>query len=185
MAAGIGQVASGVRTLLNLQKTWKDDSISTGEKIIQTLTSGTMALAQLYTGFQKTAEGATLLTTKWLTAANEGTLATFSGIVAQEGLTAAFIQTGKAAWESLGPYLPLALAVAAAVGLIVAAYKEWNKEADAAKKANEIAADAKKTYDDLKTSLQDVKSALEDLHSAEDNLDSLTKGTQEWRDALQ
>lgn len=185
MAAGIGQVASGVRTLLNLQKTWKDDSISTGEKIIQTLTSGTMALAQLYTGFQKTAEGATLLTTKWLTAANEGTLTTFSGIVAQEGLTAAFIQTGKAAWESLGPYLPLALAVAAAVGLIVAAYKEWNKEADAAKKANEIAADAKKTYDDLKTSLQDVKSALEDLHSAEDNLDGLTKGTQEWRDALQ
>ena len=185
MAAGIGQVASGVRTLLNLQKTWKDDSISTGEKIIQTLTSGTMALAQLYTGFQKTAEGATLLTTKWLTAANEGTLATFSGIVAQEGLTAAFIQTGKAAWESLGPYLPLALAVAAAVGLIVAAYKEWNKEADAAKKANEIAADAKKTYDDLKTSLQNVKSALEDLHNAEDNLDGLTKGTQEWRDALQ
>lgn len=185
MAAGIGQVASGVRTLLNLQKTWKDDSISTGEKIIQTLTSGTMALAQLYTGFQKTAEGATLLTTKWLTAANEGTLATFSGIVAQEGLTAAFIQTGKAAWESLGPYLPLALAVAAAVGLIVAAYKEWNKEADAAKKANEIAADAKKTYDDLKTSLQDVKSALEDLHNAENNLDGLTKGTQEWRDALQ
>jgi len=30
-----------------------------------------------------------------------------------------------------------------------------------------------------------VKSALEDLHSAENNLDGLTKGTQEWRDALQ
>ena len=81
--------------------------------------------------------------------------------------------------------LPILLGIGAAVGAIYLAYKAWNKEADAAKKANEVAADAKKTYDDLKTSLDNVKSALDDLHSAEDNLDGLTKGTQEWRDALQ
>ena len=59
---------------------------------------------------------------------------------------------------------------------IGAKHKDWNKEADAAKKASEVAADAKKTYDDLKTSLDDVKSSLDDLHAAEDNLDGLTKG---------
>ena len=86
---------------------------------------------------------------------------------------------------TLGSMLPILLGIGVAVGGIYLAYKAWNKEADAAKKANEVAADTKKTYDELKTSLQDVKSALEDLHSAEDNLDGLTKGTQEWRDALQ
>ena len=86
---------------------------------------------------------------------------------------------------SLTTILPILLGIGAAVGLIYLAYKEWNKEVDAAKKASEVATDAKKTYDDLKTSLQDVKSALDDLHSAEENLDGLTKGTQEWRDALQ
>jgi len=86
---------------------------------------------------------------------------------------------------TLGSMLPILLGIGVAVGAIYLAYKAWNKEADAAKKANEVAADAKKTYDDLKTSIEKVKSALEDLHAAEDNLDGLTKGTQEWRDALQ
>ena len=86
---------------------------------------------------------------------------------------------------TLGSMLPILLAIGAAVGVIYLAYKEWNKQADAAKRAQQAAADAKKTFDDLKTSIQNVKSALEDLHSAEDNLDGLTKGTQEWRDALQ
>ena len=85
----------------------------------------------------------------------------------------------------LGSIAPILIGVGVIAAGIYGAYKEWNKEADAAKKASEVAADSKKTYDELKTSLQDVKSALEDLHSAEDNLDELTKGTQEWRDALQ
>jgi hypothetical protein len=185
MATGVAQVASGFRTLWNLQKTWKDNTISTGEKIIQTLTSGGMALAQITTGFKELINNVTLLTAKWVAAASAGKAATFAEFVAQENLIVALKETGIAAWESLGPYLPLVLAVAAAIGLIVAAYKDWNKEIEDAKKVNEVAEDAKKFYDSLKTSLQEVKSALEDLHSAEDNLDDLTKGTQEWRNALQ
>ena len=86
---------------------------------------------------------------------------------------------------TLGSMLPILLAIGVAVGAIYLAYKEWNKQADAAKKAEQAAADAKKAYDDLKTSLQDVKSAIEDLRKSEDNLDNLVAGTQEWRDALQ
>ena len=181
MLSGIGQVTAGIKGLINLTKVWKNENLSTGEKILQTISSVTMSFPMIINGFSKIGSGLDLISAKIL--AQNG--ATFSSIAAQQNLAAAFQQTGIAAWESLGPYLPIALAVAAAVGLIVVAYKEWNKEADAAKKASEVAADTKKTYDDLKTSLQDVKSALDDLHSAEDNLDGLTKGTQEWRDALQ
>ena len=82
----------------------------------------------------------------------------------------------------MAPYLIVVTALAAGIFL---AYKNWNKEAEAAEQASKNAAEAKKHYDNLKTSLDNIKTALDNLHTAEDNLDSLTKGTQEWRDALQ
>ena len=181
MLSGIGQVAAGIRGLTNLTEIWQNKNLSAGEKFLQTISNVAMSFPMIINGFAKIGSGLDLISAKIL--AQNG--ATFTSIAAQQGLKTAFQQTGIAAWESLGPYLPIALAVAAAIGLIVAAYKEWNKEADAAKKANEVAVDTKKTYDDLKTSLDNVKSALNDLHSAEDNLNDLTEGTQEWRDALQ
>ena len=181
MVAGLGQIASGVRNVVNLTKIWKNENLSLGQKILQTFTNASMTIGMLSNGIAKVSKGFSLIQKGVQAYAN----ATAVQIAAQKGLQVEYEITGIKAWASLGPYIAIAAAVAAAVGLIVVAYKEWNKEADAAKKASEVAADTKKTYDDLKTSLQDVKSALEDLHSAEDNLDSLTRGTQEWRDALQ
>ena len=181
MVAGLGQIASGVRNVVNLTKIWKNENLSLGQKILQTFTNASMTIGMLSNGITKVSKGFSLIQKGVQAYAN----ATAVQIAAQKGLQVEYEITGIKAWASLGPYIAIAAAVAAAVGLIVLAYKEWNKEADAAKKASEVAADAKKAYDDLKTSLQDVKSALEDLHSAEDNLDGLTKGTQEWRDALQ
>jgi len=94
-------------------------------------------------------------------------------------------QVAIAASKAIIPLLPY-IAIVGALGLaIYAAYKNWNKEAEAAEQASKNAAEAKKHYDDLKTSLDNVKTALDNLHTAEDNLNNLTKGTQEWRDALQ
>ena len=192
MVAGLGQIASGVRNVVNLTKIWKNENLSLGQKVLQTFTNASMTIGMLSNGITKISKGFSLIqkgVQAYAYATNyakaEGVSFAAAQIAAQKGLQAEYEVTGIKAWASLGPYIAIAAAVAAAVGLIVVAYKEWNKEADAAKKASEVAADAKKAYDDLKTSLQDVKSALEDLHSAEDNLDGLTKGTQEWRDALQ
>lgn len=181
MLSGIGQVTAGIRGLTNLTEIWQNKNLSAGEKFLQTVSNVAMSFPMIINGFTKIGSGLDLISAKIL--AQNG--ATFTSIAAQQGLKAAFQQTGIAAWESLGPYLPIALAVAAAVGLIVAAYKDWNKEAEAAKQASENAVEAKKHYDNLKTSLDNIKTALDNLHTAEDNLDSLTKGTQEWRDALQ
>lgn len=181
MVAGLGQIASGVRNVVNLTKIWKNENLSLGQKILQTFTNASMTIGMFSNGITKVSKGFSLIQKGVQAYAN----ATAVQIAAQKGLQVEYEITGIKAWASLGPYIAIAAAVAAAVGLIVVAYKEWNKEVDAAKKASEVAADTKKTYDDLKTSLDNVKSALNDLHSAEDNLNDLTKGTQEWRDALQ
>ena len=197
--SSVGQLAAGLTSLVNITRIWKNDSLSAGEKLLQTFTNLSMTVGMLTNGFSKTIDSynqikkatgglqaavESFATAKKIAAA-EAAGADNLQLLSQEELQAAYEVTGIKAWASLGPYIAVAAAVAAAIGLIVLAYKEWNKEADAAKKANEIAVEAKKHYDDLKTSLDNVKTALDNLHTAEDNLNDLTKGTQEWRDALQ
>ena len=197
--SGLGQIASGIKSIINLNKIWQNENLSTGQKLLQTFTNLSMTIGLFANGFSKSIDGFNRLkkaagelqtivenfaTARKIAAAEEAGAVNLQ-LLSQEELQAAYAETGVKAWLSLGPYAAIVIGIAAAIGLVVAAYKDWNKEADAAKKASEVAADAKKTYDDLKTSLDNVKSALNDLHSAEDNLNDLTKGTQEWRDALQ
>lgn len=73
----------------------------------------------------------------------------------------------------------------AAVAIGVTLYKAWNKAADAAEEAAQKTKEAQKAYEDLRESYLNLKSSLDDLASAEDTLSELTKGTEEWKDALQ
>ena len=78
--------------------------------------------------------------------------------------------------------------VAAIVAVVLVAkklYEVYNQDAIAAQRAAKAAQETKKTYDDLKTSLEDTKKALEDLRSSESALQGLSRGTEEWKNALQ
>lgn len=78
--------------------------------------------------------------------------------------------------------------VAAIIAVVLVAkklYEVYNQDAIAAQKAAKAAQETKKTYDDLKTSLEDTKKALEDLRSSESALQGLSRGTEEWKNALQ
>lgn len=94
----------------------------------------------------------------------------------------------KAAWTALLPYLPAIIGIAAVVGTVVAAgyglYKMWNQASEAAATAAENAANAKKKYEQVKQAYEDLKSSFEKYDSIQNSLDDLTRGTQEWRDAL-
>ena len=94
----------------------------------------------------------------------------------------------KAAWTALLPYLPAIIGIAAVVGTVVAAgyglYKMWNQASEAAATAAENAANAKKKYEQVKQAYEDLKSSFERYDSIQNSLDDLTRGTQEWRDAL-
>jgi len=50
--AGIGQVASGINGLVNVTKVWKNESLSTGEKLLQTFTGLSMSIGMFYSGFK-------------------------------------------------------------------------------------------------------------------------------------
>ena len=99
-------------------------------------------------------------------------------IEANEGAVVSYGQT------TLSSYLPM-IGVAAGVALaIYGIYRAWTADARAAQKATETAQRAKKSYDQVKESADNLKSSLTGYNEAVDNLDKLTKGTQQWKEAL-
>ena len=54
LISGLGQIASGFNNIINLTKVWRNESISTGQKILQTFTNLTMTLPMLINGFSQT-----------------------------------------------------------------------------------------------------------------------------------
>lgn len=203
--SGLGQVASGINGIVNLVKIWRNENLSTGEKILQTFTNLSMTIGMFASGLSRVRDGwkstseliikagnainaakmanATASTTQ---AAAQGvaTSAKVAGTVAAEGETVANL--GLAA--SFGTIMAAALPFIALFGGIVlavhAAVKAWNKQADAAQQAAQVAKEAKQTYEDLKQSYEELKSSLEDYNAAQQAIESMTKGTQEWRDAI-
>ena len=55
--SGLGQMASGIRSLINLYDVWTNKNISTGEKILQTFTSLSMGIGMTVNGFKNVIEG--------------------------------------------------------------------------------------------------------------------------------
>ena len=52
LAGALGQVAGSVRSLLNLPNIWKNENISGGEKLLQTITSLSFTIPSLIRGYQ-------------------------------------------------------------------------------------------------------------------------------------
>jgi len=57
LISGLGQFAAGLKGIINLTKVWKNENLSTGEKILQTITNLTMSLPMLINGLNKANEG--------------------------------------------------------------------------------------------------------------------------------
>lgn len=89
---------------------------------------------------------------------------------------------GSAATLAWSAFIPIALAIAAAVGLIIIAInntpeKKIQKLQEHLEEVQEAAAEAKNQYNDL-------KSSIESIESAEATIEELDRGTREWRDAV-
>lgn len=118
-------------------------------------------------------------------AAAEGTLtgATIAQTIASEGLLAA-----------LAPFLPILLAVAAAIAAVVAIgaglvllFKELASRSPEAQleAAKEAAAGLAEEEKAAKEAADSLRESFDAYSAAEDKLDSLTRGTEEWKDALE
>ena len=113
--------------------------------------------------------------------------------VAKVAETGAII-SNTAAWYA-NPILWIALAIAgvvAALAILVATVKglskaisdAYNADAIAAEKAEAAAKKLGEAYNEVKQEYQDMIAAMEEYQSAKDALGELTKGTEEYREAL-
>ena len=186
--SALGRVASGINSLINLTKIWKNENLSTGEKILQTITNLTMAIPMLATGLMSVFSGIP----KIITGITASIIANFTTLEAED---AALVMANITVAESfkligtvIGPLLPIIIPVAAAIGAVVAIsvslYKAWNSASVAAQRAAESAANAKARYNQLKEAYDNLKQSLQDYTQAQNALDQLTQGTQEWKQAL-
>ena len=178
MTAAVGQLASGIQTLINLGSIWSNEDLTVGEKILQTIMALGTAIPLIITGF-------TTMKTSLVG------LAVSFGVVgsAEEAATIGAAQFGAAIWTALAPILPIILAVVAAVALLVvgvnAAIKAWNADADAAREAAQAAKEAEESYLKLKEAAEELKKTVSDYNDAKKELKDLKKGTEEYNKALE
>ena len=178
MTAAVGQLASGIQTLINLGSIWSNEDLTVGEKILQTIMALGTAIPLIITGF-------TTMKTSLVG------LAVSFGVVgsAEEAATIGAAQFGAAIWTALAPILPIILAVVAAVALLVvgvnAAIKAWNADADAAREAAQAAKEAEESYLKLKEAAEELKKTVSDYNDAKEELKDLKKGTEEYNKALE
>ena len=178
MTAAVGQLASGIQTLINLGSIWSNEDLTVGEKILQIIMALGTAIPLIITGF-------TTMKTSLVG------LAVSFGVVgsAEEVATMGAVQFGAAIWTALAPILPIILAVVAAVALLVvginAAIKAWNADADAAREAAQAAKEAEESYLKLKEAAEELKKTVSDYNDAKEELKDLKKGTEEYNKALE
>ena len=188
MASAAMQVSMAFNAITNIGNIWNNEDLSTGEKVLQTMTAmGTLI--------------PTLITLKkMLTLQNikEGASALYDAMQ-QKGATAAKLlgipvdyAKGASGWAALGPALVFvgvaAVITALIVGItaaIITLINAENEETKAAKEANAEFEAAKKAATEAKQAYENLKSAVSDYDSAVKALEQCTKGTQEWRDAFQ
>lgn len=187
MTSAVTSLVSAVMTLKNIGNIWNDEDLSSGEKILQITMAVSSAIGQftfaiknlkdsykdVYSGMQKLA----------FSQLGEAEAATI-GSAANMGFGATLKGVKDAALSALVPLWPY-VAVITAVGLAVwGVVKAYNADADAAKEDAERVKELKEVYTKTSEELQKFQTQLKDYTSATESIKKLTKGTNEYRQAL-
>ena len=177
MAGGIAQVGSAIMQVQNLGSVWKNEDLTTGEKLLQTITNLAISLPMLATGFTKATTALGLM--KTMTTAEAVAAGISTSAEAAHAVSIGLVETasGAAAIKvqllntilMLNPFVAVAagvIALVTAIGSLINASDEANKKLIESKQA-EIEAENKKqeeieTNKQLLTSLEDLNKKYED-----------------------
>lgn len=167
-------VQMAIQGIQQLGSIWKNEDLSTGEQLLQSLGALSTILPVI-----------TVATDSRTRSAAAHIIASIAEAAGLEGVAAAAITAETAMW----PLLIIGAALAALVGifyLIAAALKAVaaNTPEGKLKAAEEKAEDLANSLEDAKTKAQELQSAFDDYNSIYEKLQNCTKGTQEWSDAL-
>lgn len=110
---------------------------------------------------------------------------TLSSLIAKKKADIAATLGQAVAYLTAHPAILLVASALAVLGTAAyAAYKQWNKEAEAAEKATEAAKEAGEVYNETKKAFKDFGESSKGYQEAEQALSELTKGTEEWANKL-
>ena len=207
-AGAVQQLTFAFSSLKNLGNIWSDESLGTGEKVLQTITALTMAIPMLIggwkalTGVIQTNSAITGINTAIKTANTGAEMANISatgirGFALKMATrhvqkdSAALNKNTKekiantAATIASNIYLLIAVAIIAAVTAAVAGLTAaYNANAKAAEDATEHAKTTAEAYNQAKESYKSLKDEIVDYEDMKAALDELTVGTEEWVEKL-
>ena len=195
--SAFGQLASAITSIKNLGNIWSNEDISTGDKLLQTVTNLGFALPMLVSSFKAVA-AALKLDALWTAISTAAKTAYAAATAVGSGALVAFGAAIKAVtvamyefWISLGPIGWAVAAIGLLVGAIAALSAIFGDFETAQEKANRQFKDASQALQDSAKAAQEATSAYEELKStiesyedARKAIDDLAKGTDEWKDAV-
>ena len=192
LAGGIAQVGSAIMQVQNLGSIWKNEDLTTGQKLLQTITNLAISLPMLATGFTKATTALRLMKTMTTAEAVEAGISTSAEAAHAVSIRLVGTESGAAAIKVqllnktllINPYVAVAagvIALVTAIGALIKAADEANEamiEMEQAridaenKKQEEIEAnkqllssleDLNKKYEDGEITRSDLKSTIQDL----------------------
>lgn len=202
VAQGLSQFGMVISSFQGLASVFTDEDASAGEKLISILTTVGMTLPNVISLMNKLnnatrlvtvsqegqiAVGGVDITVKWL----QDTVNKYLK-KSTEGVAKADLKEAKAAaiknianLATLATYAALIAIIGVVVVITAALVKEYNKDAIAAKKATAAVENLTEAYADAKETATELRNAITGWDDAVDNLDTLTKGTEEYAEALE
>lgn len=182
LAQGISQVAFSLTSLFSLFKTWSDDDLSFGDKLLATITTLSFTIPTLINGF-KSLNTAQLITTN-------------SSVAAALGMDKLAVKIASAGAETAGlgakmsaACLPIA-AVVLAIGALTWGLIALKKHSDEVsyegrlKKLNEEIKTLQENLQNAKQEVENISSSFDEYDSVVEKLNSCTQGTKEWAEQL-
>lgn len=203
---GISQIAMGINSLKAAWDTLNNEDMDFGEKLLSVTMSLTMAIPALIGGYQALKEaklGEALASMKtaaaeMIDAASKAVVAGASGTAtAASGSLTFSLLAQAAAWLalklSISPLLALLLVVTGAIAAVAAVsfglvkafqYIKSNSPKGQLKTLKERADESAEAFNRVQEAVNATSQAIDNLDSSYETIKNLTKGTNEWYEAV-
>lgn len=181
----VSSTAMAITTLKGLFDTWNNEDLSVGDKLLSTFTSLGIVIPMVTSALNKNSVASMAAFSKALLL-KVGLDAEAQSAVAAGTATAGF---GTALWTALWPIGLLMAAIAALVAVIWLVVKAFEAVAASSpegqlKALEERAEKSADAFNRVSNAVNETKSAIEELESSYETIENLTKGTNEWYEAI-
>lgn len=184
----ITSLASAITAVQGLGSIWKNEDLSLGQKVLQTVTTLGFVIPMLTRAFSQNSIMAMANVASHVLLGQALTKETIEALMGAKGfdiLNVSLQGTAVTLGSALAMFLVVTAAIAALIYIIYKLVKAHEAEVNKVQDAKKAAQDLKQEYDDLKNSAQEFKDTIEDYQDGINNLKDLTKNTKEYNEALE